>query len=164
MTKKTSGQNPVDEVYLRSLMAGVPSEPPLSPPPSVSGESGKNRETALSDEKGKADNGVNETVRGVPDADDTGCPEAIGEKPSPKTIRTALADFIRRFLTPYKCEGRQGVYIDKELHQKISVIVGIVGKRQLTVGNYIDNVLKEHFEKHSEEVKTYLQKSYNKLF
>lgn len=163
MAKKTSGQNPVDEAYLRSLMAGVPSESPLSPSPSVTGESDENRETALSDEKGKADNGVNETVRDVPDADDTGWPEVI-EKPSPKTIRTALADFIRRFLTPYKCEGRQGVYIDKELHQKISVIVGIAGKRQLTVGNYIDNVLKGHFEKHSEEVKTYLQKSYNKIF
>lgn len=154
----------MDEAYLRSLMAGVPSEPPLSPPPSVTGESDENRETALSDEKEKADNGVNETVRGVSDTDDTGWPEVIVEKPSPKTIRTALADFIRRFLTPYKCEGRQGVYIDKELHQKISVIVGIAGKRQLTVGNYIDNVLKEHFEKHSEEVKTYLQKSYNKIF
>ena len=149
-------------MYLRSLMAGVPSEP--SPPPSVTGESSKNRETALSDEKGKADDGVNETVRGVSDTDDTGWPEVIVEKPSPKTIRTALADFIRRFLTPYKCEGRQGVYIDKELHQKISIIVGIAGKRQLTVGNYIDNVLKEHFERHSEEVKAYLQKSYNKIF
>ena len=75
-----------------------------------------------------------------------------------------MADFIRKFLTPYKCEGRQGVYIDKELHQKISVIVGIAGKRQLTVGNYIDNVLREHFEKHSDEVKAYCQKSYNKIF
>ena len=92
------------------------------------------------------------------------CPEVIVEKPSPKTTRTALADFIRRFFTPYKCEGRQGVYIDKELHQKISVIVGIAGKRQPTVGNYIDNVLKEHFERHSEEVKAHLQKSYNKIF
>ena len=31
MAKKTSGQNPVDEAYLRSLMAGVPSESSLSP-------------------------------------------------------------------------------------------------------------------------------------
>lgn len=107
MAKKTSGQNPVDEAYLRSLMAGVPSEPPLSPSPSVTGESDENRETALSGEKGKADNNVNETVRCVPDVDDTDCPEVIAVKPSPKTIRTALADFIRRFLTPYKCEGRQ---------------------------------------------------------
>ena len=112
----------------------------------------------------KADERVNETVKNVSVTDDTGCPEVIVEKPSPKTTRTALADFIRRFFTPYKCEGRQGVYIDKELHQKISVIVGIAGKRQLTVGNYIDNVLKEHFERHSEEVKAHLQKSYNKIF
>ena len=150
MAKKTGGQNPVDEEYLRSLMAGGPSEPPSSPAPSITGESGGNRVTALSDEKGKADN--------------TDCSELVTDKPSPKTVRTALADFIRKFLTPYKCEGRQGVYIDKELHQKVSVIVGIAGKRQLTVGNYIDNVLKEHFEKHEDEVKTYLQKSYNKIF
>lgn len=172
MAKKTSGQNPVDEAYLRSLMAGVPSEPALSPLPSVTGGNSGKKENALSDEKEKednsvkerSDNGVNEAVRDVSSADDTGYPETGTEKPSPKTIRTALADFIRKFLIPYKCEGRQGVYIDKELHQKISVIVGIAGKRQLTVGNYIDNVLKEHFEKHADEVKTYLQKSYNKIF
>lgn len=111
MVKKTSGQNPVDEAYLRSLMAG-------SPP----------------------------------------------EKAASKTLKAAQTEFMRRFLTPYKCEGRQGVYIDKELHRKISVIVGIAGKRQLTVGNYIDNVLREHFEKHSDEVKAYCQKSYNKIF
>ena len=164
MAKKTNGQNPVDEAYLRSLMAGGPSEPPSSPAPSITGESGGNRATALSDEKGKVDNNVNGTVRDISGADNTDYPEAETEKPSPKTIRTALADFIRKFLIPYKCEGRQGVYIDKELHQKISVIVGIAGKRQLTVGNYIDNVLKEHFEKHADEEKTYLQKSYNKIF
>lgn len=164
MAKKTSGQNPVDEAYLRSLMAGVPSETPLSSASSEGGGNGEKRETVLSDEKGKADDNANETVRDVSDADDTCYSETVTEKPSPKTIRTALVDFIRKFLTPYKCEGRQGVYIDKELHQKISVIVGIAGKRQLTVGNYIDNVLKEHFEKHSDEVKTYLQKSYNKIF
>lgn len=53
MAKKTSGQNLVDEAYLRSLMAGVPSEPALSPAPSVTGESGENRETILSGEKKK---------------------------------------------------------------------------------------------------------------
>lgn len=172
MAKKTSRQNPVDEAYLRSLMAGVPSEPALSPVLSVTGETRGKRENALSDEKGKTvndvnetvDNGTNEIVRDISGADDTNCSEVVTDRPSPKTIRTTLADFIRKFLTPYKCEGRQGVYIDKELHQKISVIVGIAGKRQLTVGNYIDNVLKEHFEKHADEVKTYLQKSYNKIF
>ena len=65
MAKKTSGQNPVDEAYLRSLMAGVPIEPPLSSAPSTGGGNGENRETALSEEKGKADDIVNETVSGI---------------------------------------------------------------------------------------------------
>ncbi|WP_270411799.1 DUF3408 domain-containing protein [Bacteroides eggerthii] len=164
MAKKTSGQNPVDEAYLRSLMAGAPSESALSPVPSFTGESGGKKETVLSGEKRKPDGSVDETAGSVSDVDNTGCLEVVAERPSPKTVRTVPADFIRKFLTPYKCEGRQGVYIDKELHRKISVIVGIAGKRQLTVGNYIDNVLKEHFEKHADEVKTYLQKSYNKIF
>ena len=137
MAKKMTGESPVDEAYLRSLMAGTPVEP-VAPLP------------------------VKTEV-----ADETDAPieaELPEEKPLPKSLKTALTYFIRRFLTPYKCESRQGVYIDRELHQKISVIVGIAGKRQLTVGNYIDNVLREHFEKHSDEVKTYCQKSYNKIF
>ena len=52
MAKKTSGQNLVDEAYLRSLMAGVPSNLPYLRP-SVTGESGENRETILSGEKKK---------------------------------------------------------------------------------------------------------------
>ena len=138
MAKKTSEQNPVDEAYLRSLMAG-------SPPERVTPSVPQKGETA-------------EEVKTEFEA------EEMQEKAASKTLKAALAEFMRRFLTPYKCEGRQGVYIDKELHQKISVIVGIAGKRQLTVGNYIDNVLREHFEKHSDEVKAYCQKSYNKIF
>lgn len=75
MAKKTSGQNLVDEAYLRSLMAGVPSEPALSPAPSVTGESGENRETILSGEKRKPDDSVNETAGNISGADNTGCPE-----------------------------------------------------------------------------------------
>lgn len=142
MAKKTSEQNPVDEAYLRSLMAGSPPE----------------RVTPSVPQKGETDRETTEEVKTEFEA------EEVPEKAASKTLKAALAEFMRRFLTPYKCEGRQSVYIDKELHQKISVIVGIAGKRQLTVGNYIDNVLREHFEKHSDEVKAYCQKSYNKIF
>lgn len=141
MVKKMTGESPVDEAYLRSLMAGTPVGPAVAPP-------AKTEATNVAVDEAEAPN-------------ETELPE---EKSLPKSLKTALTDFIRRFLTPYKCESRQGVYIDRELHQKISVIVGIAGKRQLTVGNYIDNVLREHFEKHSDEVKTYCQKSYNKIF
>ena len=118
MVKKTSEQNPVDEAYLRSLMAGSPPE----------------RVTPSVPQKGETDRETAEETKTEFEA------EEMPEKAASKTLKAALAEFMRRFLTPYKCEGRQGVYIDKELHQKISVIVGIAGKRQLTVGNYIDNV------------------------
>ena len=152
MVKKTSEQNPVDEAYLRSLMAG---SPPERVTPSVP-QNGETDGTGTSIPQ--MDRETAEEVKTEFEA------EEMPEKAASKTLKTALAEFMRRFLTPYKCEGRQGVYIDKELHQKISVIVGIAGKRQLTVGNYIDNVLREHFEKHSDEVKAYCQKSYNKIF
>ena len=32
MAKKMTGENPVDEAYLRSLMAGMPVEPPATAP------------------------------------------------------------------------------------------------------------------------------------
>ena len=108
MAKKTSGQNPVDEAYLRSLMAGVLSEPPLSPSPSVTGESGGNRETALSDEKEKADDRVNETVKGVPDADDTGRPEVIAEKPSPKRYARHWPTSSVNFSHPINAKAGKG--------------------------------------------------------
>ena len=73
MAKKTSGQNLVDEAYLRSLMAGVPSEPPLSSVPSTDGCNGENRETDKKKKKGKADDIVNETVRDISGVDDHHC-------------------------------------------------------------------------------------------
>ena len=147
MARKTSGQNPVDEAYLRSLMAAP--EPAAS---SSDTEVSEQAETPASEPRVRRSDARFRPFRSMP------------EKAASKTLKAAQTEFMRRFLTPYKCEGRQGVYIDKELHRKISVIVGIAGKRQLTVGNYIDNVLREHFEKHSDEVKTYCQKSYNKIF
>lgn len=73
-------------------------------------------------------------------------------------------DYSTLFLHPRPCENRQGVYIDRELHAKISVIIGIIGKRNLTVGNYIDNVLAHHFEQYGENIKRFCSKHYTKLF
>ena len=101
----------MDEAYLRSLMAG---SPPEKVTPSIPPKEETDRETA---EKAKTESEAEETP----------------EKAASKTLKAAQTEFMRRFLTPYKCEGRQGVYIDKELHRKISVIVGIAGyyeKRQ----------------------------------
>lgn len=74
-----------------------------------------------------------------------------------------VGSFAQRFLTAYRPAERQGVYIDRELHTKISAIVGIVGPRSLTVGNYVDNVLKHHFEQFGDEIKAVCSKQFNKI-
>lgn len=79
-------------------------------------------------------------------------------------MRRGEEDYSNLFLHPRPCENRQGVYIDRELHAKISVIIGIIGKRNLTVGNYIDNVLAHHFEQFGEDIKRFCSKRYTKLF
>lgn len=125
MAKKTNGQNPVDEAYLRSLMAGVPSEPSLSPSPSVTGESDENRETALFDEKGKADNGVNETVRGVPDVDDTGCSEAIGENRHRKRHARHWPTSSADSLHPINAKAGKGYISTRNCTRKYRLLSGL---------------------------------------
>ena len=68
--KETGGQNPVDEAYLRSLMAGGPSDlfhlRPLPLPERVA----EIEQPLYPMKNGKADNNVNGTVRDISGADD----------------------------------------------------------------------------------------------
>ncbi|WP_462376944.1 DUF3408 domain-containing protein [Rikenella microfusus] len=52
-----------------------------------------------------------------------------------------------RFLKTALCR-RQCVYIDKELHAKIIALLGVSYVKGSTVGGFVDNVLREHFERH----------------
>lgn len=72
--------------------------------------------------------------------------------------------YVRQFLSPGQgATIRQGVYVDRELHTKISTIVGIVGKRNVTVGNYVDAVLTDHFSKYEKEAKSVCSEGINKI-
>lgn len=136
MTKKTvNNASAVDEKYLLSLMAG--SSLPGAEPTAASVS---NKEVS---------------------------PEVSQEnKPTKKVMQTGrskLTEYVSRFLTPYRCENRQGVYIDRDLHIRISMIIGVVGKRNLTVGNYIDNVLTHHFEQYGEDARSFCSKGLNQM-
>ena len=60
-------------------------------------------------------------------------------------------------------EARQCVYIDRRLHRKITTLVGVAGNRRFTVGNFIDNVLEQHFERHRTEIRSLCSKGLNKI-
>lgn len=78
--------------------------------------------------------------------------------------RRSTDDYAVRFLTPHPCVGRQGVYINRDLHRRITALIGILGKRNLTVGSFIDNILAYHFEQYGEQIRQLCSKDLNKLF
>ena len=78
----------------------------------------------------------------------------------PRVRRSDAEDYASRFLKNTPSEARQCVYIDRRLHRKITTLVG---NRRFTVGNFIDNVLEQHFERHRTEIRSLCSKGLNKI-
>lgn len=127
----------IDEEYLRGLLAGTAAD---------------ERPAAAAGDKRRHEH----------DAGKKTMPKAA--VPGSTSERYGSSEYAERFLKPHSCENRQGVYIDRELHKKISVIVGVAGNRNMTVGGYIDRVLEYHFEQFGDAIKSYCAKSYSKIF
>ena len=77
----------------------------------------------------------------------------------PRVRRSDAEDYASRFLKNTPSEARQCVYIDR----KITTLVGVAGNRRFTVGNFIDNVLEQHFERHRTEIRSLCSKGLNKI-
>lgn len=46
--------------------------------------------------------------------------------------------------------NRQSVYISGEIQKRIMQIVGVITGKQVSIGNFIDNVLEEHLSTHND--------------
>lgn len=46
--------------------------------------------------------------------------------------------------------NRQSVYISGEIQKRITQIVGVITGKQVSIGNFIDNVLEEHLSTHND--------------
>ena len=46
--------------------------------------------------------------------------------------------------------NRQCVYISGEIQKRIMQIVGVITGKQVSIGNFIDNVLEEHLNTHND--------------
>lgn len=55
------------------------------------------------------------------------------------------------------------VYVRKEYHERIQLILRVIGKDEVSLFSYIDNVLAHHFNTFQEEIKK-LYKQNNNLF
>ena len=73
-----------------------------------------------------------------------------------------LADYKNTFLQTSPFTDKKTLHIDRSLHHRISALVGITG-RGATVSGFVNKVLIDHFEKHSQEVGALLDQYYNSL-
>ncbi len=54
------------------------------------------------------------------------------------------------YLQKRKICNRQSVYISGEIQKRIMQIVGVITGKQISIGNFIDNVLEEHLNTHND--------------
>lgn len=73
--------------------------------------------------------------------------ECSGRGHVQETGHAEAEKLLATFLEASEIKTRQCVYIDRDTHRKISDIVKYLGDG-LSIGKYVDNVLRDHIDKH----------------
>ena len=66
------------------------------------------------------------------------------------------------FLDIVPFESRHSVYISTVMYDKISLLIRLLGNK-LTIGMLVNNILKQHFEQHEDEINTIINQQLKKL-
>lgn len=66
------------------------------------------------------------------------------------------------FLDIAPFESRHSVYISAAMFDKISLLTRLLGNK-LTIGMFVNNILKQHFEQHEGEINTIISQQIKKL-
>jgi hypothetical protein len=63
-------------------------------------------------------------------------------------------DYESLFVCESSVTARQGkqVYIRKDYHDRILKIIQVIGKNEVSIASYIDNVLTQHFDTYQSEI------------
>lgn len=75
-------------------------------------------------------------------------------------------DYESLFIQEVKITARTGksVYIRQEHHENIMKIVQVIGKNEVSLFSYIDNVLSQHFEVYEDEITELYNKKHKSVF
>lgn len=92
-------------------------------------------------------------------------PEEQREEPRRRKARNKEQDYGALFLKEATIPARIGktVYIRKEYHERIQLILRVIGKDEVSLFSYIDNVLAHHFDTFQEDIKKLYEQN-NNLF
>lgn len=70
--------------------------------------------------------------------------------------------FIRN--APTNTRSGKTVYIRKEFHERITRIVQVIGRNELSLFSYLDNVLEHHFATYQEDISELYKQRNNDIF
>ena len=90
----------------------------------------------------------------VPESEQPSAPSPAKEKPLKDSGRRKRQedDYPGLFLRRNEIKTRQCVYISRDVHSKILKIVNDIAGREISVGGYVDTVLRQHLEQHKEKI------------
>lgn len=79
--------------------------------------------------------------------------ETVKEESAPRK-KANKPDYESMFVHEATVTARQGkqVYIRKDYHDRILKIIQVIGKNEVSIASYLDNVLTLHFETYQSEI------------
>jgi hypothetical protein len=76
--------------------------------------------------------------------------------PSPVSIRRKRREQPESYMETYfrriDFADRQPLYITRATHERLMLIVNIIGGRKATISSYVENILLQHLDSHREEI------------
>ncbi|MBK5720202.1 DUF3408 domain-containing protein [Dysgonomonas sp. Marseille-P4677] len=82
-------------------------------------------------------------------------PKVPSKRGRKRNIVESSGDYENDFLCRNEINDRKSVYVSTYIHEKVKkIVLEIGGLSNLSVGGYIDNVLRHHLEKHKDEINT----------
>lgn len=108
-------------------------------------------------------------VREEPEAEKEAAPpsqKTISEEPRRRKSKGKEEDYQELFLKEAAISARFGktTYVRKEYHERIQRIVRVIGKDEVSLFSYIDNVLAHHFASFQDEITELYNKNNESIF
>lgn len=90
--------------------------------------------------------------------------DEVEERGASEVVKPKVADNYKSvFLQKRELKSRQCVYISQDVHETIVKIVNQIADNNVSVGVYVDTVMREHFEANKQEINTLYKKKKDDL-
>ncbi|WP_018676233.1 DUF3408 domain-containing protein [Riemerella columbina] len=85
---------------------------------------------------------------------------------STRVKKTDVETYESLFFSSGETSARNGksVYIRPEFHRRIVQIVQVIGEDKISIYNYLDNLLEDHFNRYEKEIKKAFKDKYKPIF